>query len=118
MDEIYNKHYVAVDDLGRIVDGWSDGPRPDKDTESAFCINERGGYQFRLITDGEENPPLRNMDGIPMYKLVDGKVVKRKDNEIDADRTNIPPAPPSNADRLEAQVTYTAMKTHTLLEVD
>lgn len=117
MDEFYNKHYVTLDNQSHIIEGWSDGPRPDKDTANAICINEKGGYQFRLFDSGEENPPLYTKDFIPMYKLVKGKVVNRTDNEIEEDRANIPPAPPSNAERLEAQITYTAMMTDTLLEV-
>lgn len=96
MDEFdfYNRHYIAIDDLSRIVDGWSDGPLPDKSTEGAVLINEHGGYQFRLIIDGvqtEENPVLYEMRGIPLYKYEGGEIVRRTQDEIDADY--ISPAP-------------------------
>ena len=117
MDEFYNKHYVTVDDRGRIMDGWSDGPHPDKDTSGAVCINARGGYQFRLTPDGEENPSLFTRDFIPMYKLVDGQAAARSAEEIRADRDALPAPGPTVAERLEAQVTYTAMMTDTRLEV-
>ena len=117
MDEFYNKHYVTVDEQGRVIDGWSDGPRPDKDISGAICINEQGGYQFRLTPGGEENPRLYTGDGIPRHKLVEGEVVKRTVEEIEADRSDIPAPGPSAAERLEAQVVYTAMMTDTLLEV-
>lgn len=91
-DYIGNKHYITVDDQGRIVDGWSDGPHPSKDTTGAICINEQGGYQFRLFPpDGEENPSLWDMEGIPLYKLTaKGKVARRTETEIAADRAAIP----------------------------
>lgn len=116
MDGFYNKHYINVDDQGRIFAGWSDGPHPEKDTTGAICINEQGGYQFRLYPGGEENPPLRSMDGIPLYKWEDGQVVPRTEDELAADRAAIPAPPPTTQERLEAQVTYTAMMTDTLLE--
>ena len=85
----YNKHYIKTDDQGRITAGWSDGPHPDRDTANAICINEQGGYQFRLSPGGEENPPLYTMDGIPLYKYYGGQVVSRTEEEMAADR--IPP---------------------------
>ena len=86
MDEFYNKHYITVDDQNRITDGWSDGAHPEKDTEGATCINDNGGYQFRLFPEGEENPDLWDMDGIPLYKYEGGQVLERTPEEIGADR--------------------------------
>lgn len=115
--EQYNKHYAAVDGRGRIVEGWSDGPYPSKDTAGAVCINQEGGYQFRLTPDGEENPALFDRYGIPRYKLVEGTPVERTEEELAADRAALPAPGATQAERLEAQVTYTAMMTDTLLEV-
>lgn len=89
--ELCNRHYISVDDRGRVVDGWSDGPLPDKPTEGAVCIDERGGYQFRLAPGGEENPPLREARGIPLYKYAGGEIARRTPEEIEADY--VPPAP-------------------------
>lgn len=116
MDAIYNKHYITVDDQGRITDLWSDGPHPDKPAEGAICINEEGGYQAKLTPGGEENPSLYDWDGISLYKWEDGQVVPRTEEEIAADRATIPAPPPTAQERIEAQVTYTAMMTDTLLE--
>lgn len=85
----YNRHYITTDAAGRIADGWSDGPHPERDTAGAICINEEGGYQFRLAPDGEENPPLYTEDGIPLYRWDGEQVVARSEEEIAADR--IPP---------------------------
>lgn len=117
MGEIYNKHYIDVDDRGRILDGWSDGPHPQrKPTSHTQLLTDQGGYQFRLVPGGEENPSLMDMDGIPLYKWEEGQVVARTEEEIAADRAAIPEPPPTAQERMEAQVTYTAMMTDTLLE--
>lgn len=102
MLDFYDKHYISVDEQGRITSGWSDGPDPDRDTTDAICINEQGGYQFRLFPGGEENPPLRTMDGIPLYKWVDGQVVPRTEEEIAADLAalNAKPLEQLRADKL------------------
>lgn len=86
MDKFYNGHYIIADSRGRITSGWSDGPFPDKDTTDAICINQQGGYQFRLFPGGEENPPLYTMDGIPLYRWDGESAVPRTEEEVEADR--------------------------------
>lgn len=106
--EYYNRHYINTDMQGRIINGWSDGPHPERDTDGAVCINEQGGYQFRLYPRGEENPPLYTMDGIPLYRW-DGEAVQtRTQEEIDADRAAIPEPPPSAQEQLRADVDFLA----------
>ncbi|WP_300763760.1 hypothetical protein [uncultured Oscillibacter sp.] len=108
MTEFYNRHYITIDTRSRIVGGWSDGPHPDRDTTGAICINEQGGYQFRLFPGGEENPPLYTVDGIPLYKWEGGQVVTRAEAEIAADRAAIPEPPPSPQEQLRADVDFLA----------
>ena len=111
MDIYYSKHYITTDAQGRITDGWSDGPHTDRDTTGAICINEQGGYQFRLAPDSEENPPLYTMDGIPLYKW-DGQAVQpRTEEEIAADRAAIPEPLPSAQEQLRADIDYIAVMT-------
>lgn len=108
MEEMYNKHYITVDAENRITNGFSDAFR--QPTEADICINEEGGYQFRLFPDGEENPSLYDWDGmIPLYKWDGENVVARTAEEIEADRAAIvrPEPVPSDAARiaeLEAQL--------------
>ena len=114
--DFYNKHYITVDNHNRIVDGFSDAFRQPSDTD--ICINEQGGYQFRLFPGGEENPALHEWQHmIPLYKYENGKVVKRTEEEIEADIAAIPEpeAVPTQLDMVEAQALYTAMCTDTLL---
>ena len=115
--ENINKHYITVDEYGRIVNGFSDAFRSSSDTD--ICINERGSYQFRLFPDGEENPSLyEQIHMIPLYKYENSEVVKRTKEEITADIAALPTPEeqPTQLDMIEAQVAYTAMMTDTLLE--
>lgn len=108
MDEFYNRHYITTDAQGCIVSGWSDGPHPDRDTTNAICINNQGGYQFRLFPSGEENPPLYTMDGIPLYRWDGESVQERTEDDIAADRAAIPAPPPSAQEQLRADVDFIA----------
>lgn len=104
MDVFYNRHYITVDSDNRITAGWSNGPHRDRDTTDAICINEQGGYQFRLFPGGEENPPLYTMDAIPLYRW-DGQAVQpRTEEEIAADRAAIPAPPPTEAELLRTEL--------------
>ena len=110
MDNFYNKHYITTDTYGRIMDGWSDGPHPEKDTTNAICIEEEGGYQFRLWLGGEENPSLYTYDGIPLYRYDPEKmlVYPQTEEEIAADHAAIPAPPPSAQEQLRADVDFLA----------
>ena len=59
---------------------------------------------------------LYTMQGIPRYKYEDGACVLRSEAEIAADRDALPKPQPSQLDRVEAQATYTAMMTDTMME--
>lgn len=86
MNAFYNKHYITTDAEGSITEGWSDGPHPERDITGAICINEQGGYQFRLFPGGEENPPLYDMNGTPIWRWNGEKILLRSAEEIEADR--------------------------------
>ena len=120
MQEYYNRHYIITDEHSRIISVWSDGPHPEKDTTNAICINEQGGYQLRLYPfypwlnshmRTEENPPIFDMDGIPLYKWDGSQVVRRTEEEIAADRAAIPAPPPSAQEQLRADVDFIAAMT-------
>lgn len=96
MYEFYNKHYITIDEQHRIMDGFSDAFR--QPTDADICINEQGGYQFRMQYSyvdsftketvsklSEENPFLFDRGGIPLYRW-DGEVIKRTEEEIEADK--------------------------------
>ena len=91
MPEPYNHHYIRTRSDGAIIEGWSDGPHSYRTTtEDDICINDQGGYQFRLIIGGGEtgeNPPLYDgMSMIPLYRWTGSEVVRRTDGEIETER--------------------------------
>lgn len=103
-------HYIGIRELdGSIISGWSDGPYPDMDISDAICINKEGDYQFRLYPDGMENPPLYDMDFIPLYKWDGSKIVPRTKSEIESDRADILPSPPSEIELLRADIDFLAI---------
>lgn len=126
MNEYYNKHYIRTDASGSIVEGWSDGPHNHRaPSEDDILLTDKGGYQFRLVVAGattEENPPLFDMDMIPLYKWDGNEVLQRSEEEIEIDREEKrkeqekEALKPTQLDRIESQVTYTALMTDTLLE--
>ena len=117
MDEefyYYNKHYLTTREDGAIIDGWSDGPHPEKSTDGAILLSSTAGYQFRLILDGketEENPSLWTMEGIPLYKWDGSAVQRRTPEEIQAEVDQIPPPPPSLTEQMAADIQYIAIMT-------
>ncbi|MCM1215477.1 MAG: hypothetical protein NC548_13270 [Lachnospiraceae bacterium] len=118
---MYNNHYISIDEKNRVVDGWSDGPLPEKDILSNdICINSKGSYQFCLIPDGEENPLLFTEDMIPLYKWDGETVISRTAEEIKADRdeqnSNKPDPIPTEQEKLRADLDYVMLMMG--LEVD
>ena len=83
--EFYNKHYITLDSQNNIIDGWSNGPHPSKDTSKAICINEQGGYQFTI--NGVENPPIINMEGLFLYKYEDEQIKEKTPSELRVEKT-------------------------------
>lgn len=117
--EFYNKHYITVDERNRIVNGFSDAfYRP---SETDICINEQGGYQFRLFPGGEENPSLHEWPHmIPLYKYENGEVVKRTEEEIEADIADIPVPEdtPTTEERVDDLEESTAALEDAICEMD
>lgn len=87
MNTFYNKHYITIDSNNVIINGFSDGFRQPEGTD--ICINEQGGYQFRLFPDGEENPQLSDFIGIHLYKYIDGIILLRTDEDKQPEITQI-----------------------------
>lgn len=52
--------------------------------------------------------PIYTRDGIPRYKIVDGKAAERTEDEIAADRAARPAPPPTAQEQLRADVDFLA----------
>lgn len=99
---VYNRHFIELDENNNIVRGFSDAfVQP---TSDSILLTDKGSLHFRLFADGEQNPNLFTMDGIPLYKWDGEQVVARTEAEIEADREAIPtpPAMPTYEERLAA----------------
>ena len=103
MDYIYEyKHYIRTRDDNAVLELWSDGPLPDKETTDAICINEHGSYQPTI--HGHTITSLYNMDAIPLYKWDGADVVERTAEEIEEERRSIPEPGPSEQDDIEGML--------------
>lgn len=54
---------------------------------------------------------LYTEDGIPRYKLVDGKPIERTAEEIEADRAAVPAPPPTAQEQMRADIDFLAAMT-------
>lgn len=93
-----NKHYIVVDDHNRVIRGYSDAFEQPESND--ICIADDAGRHFELF--GEINPQLTTVEGVPLFKWDGDQVVERSKQEIQADIDNLPPAPPTAQERIEA----------------
>ncbi len=90
--------FVLVDDSGRIISINSDAFLAD--TTEWVQIDEGTGDRFHHAQNNYLPKPLYDERGIPRYKLVDGEVVERTPEEIEADY--VPPEVEPTAEELLA----------------
>lgn len=86
------KHFVRVDDRNRVIYGYTIAFEQPKVGD--VCIVEDGIRQFQLS--------YKTMDGVPLYKVVNGELMERTQEEIDADISALPTPPPTSEDRIAA----------------
>ena len=86
------KVYVKADLNGTITAINSSAFLPD--TTGWTEIDEGDGDKYHHAQGHYLPKPIRTMQGIYQYKLVDGKVIERTAEEIQADIAAIPPPPP------------------------
>jgi hypothetical protein len=93
------KHYIRTNEAGIIIHGFS----------SAF-LKEAGGSEEMLTGDmllSEENSrqftiQLLTNRGQYKYKIANGAMIERTQQELDDEWNARPPAPPTTEERLEA----------------
>lgn len=107
--------YILLDEQNRItrVEGEYSLPA---DLTGWVQIDEGYGDKYSLAQSHYLDGGLYTMQGIPRYKYEGGACVLRSSEEIAADRDALPKPQPSQLDRVEAQATYTAMMTDTMME--
>lgn len=108
MDEIMMeqpyKVLVRVDDAGRVVEINSDAFITD--TDGWTEIDSGWGDKYHHANGNYLPGPLMDERGVYRYKLVDGKVVERTQEEMDADYTP-PEQRPTTEQRVDALETTT-----------
>lgn len=107
--------YILLDEKERIVRIEGEYSLP-ADLTGWVQIDEGYGDRFSLAQSHYLDGGLYTMQGIPRYKYEDGACVLRSEEEVEADRAALPPTAPTQLDRVEAQVAYTAIMTDTLME--
>ena len=111
-----SKVYIKVDEQDRIVRCEGEYTLP-SDLSGWILIDEGEPCDKRNLAQSHYLPGgLYTMDGLPRYKYENNTVILRTEAELSTDRANIPEPAPTQLDKIEAQVTYTAMVTDTLLE--
>lgn len=110
MEIVKSKVYVQTDAKGRIVrcDGGYTTPA---DLTGWEKIDEGYGDKYNLCQSNYFDGGLYTKAGIPRYKLVDGKAVERTAEEIAADLAAIPEPPPTETEKLRADVDYLSAMT-------
>ena len=103
MEEFKSKVYILLDSEGRIIrceGGY--GMQNIHNIDEWILIDEGNGDKYNHCQTCYFEDGLYTRDIIPLYKYEGGAVVKRTEEEIEADRANLPkPEPvPSPADQI------------------
>lgn len=112
------KVYIKVDENNNIIAVNSNVFI--KDLSNWICIDEGEGLKFMHAQNNYFAKPIVGANGTYRYSYVDNNVIELDEVEFTRlEEANMPEASfaPSQLDLIEAQVTYTAMMTDTLLEV-
>lgn len=111
-----SKVYVLLDERSRVLRCEGQYSLPADLT--GWTLIEEGAPcdRLNLAQSHYLDGGLRTLDGIPRYKYEGGACVLRSGEEIAADLDALPKPRPSQLDRIEAQATYTAMMTDTMME--
>lgn len=108
IEEKMSKVYVETDSFGRIIR--CEGQYTLPDDLNGWTLIEEGPPCDRLNLAQSHYFPegIYTPDGIPRYKLLDGKSEARTEDEIEADRAAIIQSNPSVLDQLRADVDFIA----------
>ena len=101
MEDMKSKVYIRIDDNGCILrceGGYTMGNI--KNTDEWILIDEGLGDRYNLCQSNYFDGGLYTDDGIPRYKWDGERAVERTEEEIEADRAEIPTPIPSTEDIL------------------
>lgn len=95
-----SKVYVLSDENGRII-RCEGGYTTPEDLTGWVQIDEGTGDRYNLCQTHYFPDSIYTQDGVPRYKLRDGKAVERTEEEIAADRAALPEPEPSMGELLD-----------------
>ncbi|MCX7614754.1 MAG: hypothetical protein N2Z65_03255 [Clostridiales bacterium] len=98
------KVYVLTDSIGNIIAINSDAFLTD--ITNFIQIDEGIGDKYHHAQGNYFDKPITTEKGIYRYKLVDGVVVEKTDEEIQTEIDNLSAPPPSLEDQLKASQVY------------
>lgn len=98
--EYRSKVYVMADDQSRIT-RCEGGYTTPADLTGWVQIDEGTGDKYNLCQSNYFPESLYTADGIPRYKLEDGKAVARTEEEIAADLAALPEPEPTTDELLD-----------------
>ena len=101
MEESKSKVYIQTDDTGRIL-RCEGGYTTPADLTGWTCIDEGSGDRYNLCQVHYFDGGLYTQEGIPRYRWDGSQVVERTEEEIEADRAEIPEAPPTAEEDMDA----------------
>ena len=100
--------YVQTDEQGRIIAVNSSAFVP---AEWGTEIDSGFGDGFHHAQGNYFPQPIYTDDGIPRYKLAEGKAVERTEEEIAADIAALPSPPPTEQEQIRADIDFIAAMT-------
>ena len=98
--------YVKIDKKNRIIAINSSAFL--ENNESWIKIDEGLGDKYHHAQNYYFDKPIYTADGVPRYKLVDGKAVERTTEEIQAD---VPEPQPTELEKLRADIDFLSIMT-------
>lgn len=99
--------YVFADDQNRII-GINSSAFISADTAGWTKIDEGLGDKYHHAQNHYLDKSIYTADGVPRYKLADGKAVERTEEEINADKPK-PPKPQPTVKELQEQLLQTQL---------
>lgn len=111
-----SKVYILTDSDNRIINLDGGYTIENVDINTWTYIDEGDGDKYNLCQTYYLDKSLFTDDGFYRYKFVDGSIVERTEAEIDIDRQNAPIPEPTDDEKRDAQIYYTAVLTGTLIE--
>lgn len=91
--------YVKTDEQNRIIAINSSAFIDD--TSNWTKIDEGTGDKYHHAQGNYFDKPIYTDDGVPRYKLVDGKAIERTSEEIEADKPELPLPQPTITDLMK-----------------